>query len=83
MRGLFFRHKKVFLLTRVGEIKLISEHEAVVNMKVAMAGSEISGLEALANLRAQLYAFELHLLKADDWQLQQAKWRQASVADFE
>ena len=83
MRGLFFRHKNVFLLTRVGEVRLISEHEAIVDMKVAMAGSEISGLEALASLRARLYAFELHLLKTDDWQLQQAKWRQASLADFE
>ena len=83
MRGLFFRHKKVFLFTRIEEINLISEGEAIVNLKVAMAGSQITGLEALTNLRAQLYAFELHLLKTDDWLLQHAKWRRASLADFE
>ena len=83
MRGLFFRHKQVFLFTRIEEIRLISETEAIVNLKVAMAGSEISGIEALTNLRAQLYAFELHLFKTDAWLLHHAKWSRASIAEFE
>lgn len=82
-RGLFFRHKEVFLFTRIEEINLVSEIEAIVNLKVAMAGSRISGLEALANLRAQLYDFELQLLKDGDWQLQHARWHRASIAEFE
>ena len=83
LRGLFFRHKKIFLLTRIDSIDFVSEREAVVKLKVAMAGSEISGLEALTSLRADVYAFELNLLKEDDWQLQHSKWRRASVAEFE
>ena len=83
MRALFFRHKKIFLLTRIDSIELVSEREAHVKLKVAMAGSEISGLEALASLRARIYAFELVLLKEDDWLLRDAKWRQASVAEFD
>ena len=83
MRIMFFRHKKVFLLTRIDSIELVSEREANVKLKVAMAGSEISGLEALTSLRAQIYAFELNLLKEDDWLLQDAKWRPSSIAEFE
>ena len=83
LHGLFFRHKKIFLLTRIDSIDFVSEREAIVKLKVAMAGSEISGLEALTSLRADVYAFELNLLKEDDWQLQHSKWRHASVAEFD
>lgn len=83
LRGLFFRHKQIFLLTRIDSIEFVSEREAIVKMKVAMAGSEISGLEALVSLRAQIYAFELNMLKDDDWRLQYSKWRRASIAEFE
>ena len=83
LRGLFFRHKEIYLFTRVGDIELLSDREAIVKLHVAMAGSAISDINALASLRAQLYEFELHLIKGDEWQAQHAKWRRASLADFE
>lgn len=83
LRGLFFRHRDIYLFTRIGDIELLSDSEAIVKLHVAMAGSAISDIDALARLRADLYEFELHLIKGDEWQAQHAKWRRASLADFE
>ena len=83
MRGLFLRHKSVYLFTKIGEIHLQSETEATVKMYVAMAGQSISDISALAGLRAQLYEFELQLLKDGDWRIMQARWNPANLADVE
>lgn len=83
LRGFFFRHKNIYLLTRIGEIDLIADNQAVVNLHVAMAGTVISDIDALANLRAQLYEFELLLIKNDEWRVQYSKWRPASIAELQ
>ena len=82
LRAYFFRHKNIHLFTKIGEIEMLSENRAQVRMHVAMAGSVIADVDALAGLRARIYAFELTLVKQDDWQLQHASWRSASVADL-
>jgi hypothetical protein len=48
-----------------------------------MAGSVISGVDAISSLRAQIYQFELQLIKEDDWLLHHASWRPASIIDLE
>lgn len=82
LRAYFFRHKELYLLTKIEEIDLHSENEAMVRLYVAMAGSVISNADALASLRAQIYQFELRLIKQDDWLLHHASWRPASIIDL-
>lgn len=79
----FIRHKNIYLLTKLGKIDFLSDHEALVSLHVAMAGNVISDVNALSGLRARMYKFELQLIKDGEWLLQQAKWQPASLADME
>ena len=79
----FFRHKNIYLFTKINEIDFPAEDEASVDLHVAMAGSVISDTSALLNLRAKIYRFELELIKRDDWQLREASWYPASMADMQ
>lgn len=83
MRGLFLRHKSVYLFTKIGGIDLRSETEATVRLHVAMAGKSIADVSALASLRARLYEFELHVIKDDDWRVIQSRWRPANLSEIE
>ena len=79
----FFRHRNIHLFTRINEIELLNENQASVRLQVAMAGSEITDISALSALRAQIYSFELQLIRQEAWLLQSATWSPASIADFE
>lgn len=83
LRAYFFRHKNIHLFSKIGDIELLAENEAQVSMHVAMAGSIIADVDALSALRARIYAFELTLVKQDEWLLRHASWRPASVADLQ
>ena len=83
LRAYIFRHKEIYLFTKIEEIDLLADNEAVVRLYVAMAGSVISDIDAIAALRAQIYEFELQLIKENDWLLHQASWKPASIVDFE
>jgi hypothetical protein len=83
LRGYFFRHKNIHLFTKIDSIELLAENEAIVRMHVAMAGSVIADVDALAALRARIYRFELQLIKQDEWLLTHAVWGPASMSDFE
>ena len=78
----FFRHKNIYLFTKLDGIEFLTENEALVTLHVAMAGSVISDASALSSLRAKIYKFELELVKQDEWLLRQAKWQPANMADM-
>lgn len=78
----FFRHKNIYLFTKLDGIEFLTENEALVTLHVAMAGSVISDASALSSLRAKIYKFELELVKQDEWLLRQAKWQPASMGDM-
>ncbi len=79
----FFRHKNIFLFTKINEIYFPTDDQASVSLHVAMAGSVISDASALLNLRAKIYRFELELIKKDGWLLSQASWYPASMTDMQ
>jgi hypothetical protein len=83
LRVYFFRHKELYLFTKIEEIDLLTENAAIVRLYVAMAGSVISDVDAISSLRAQVYQFELQLIKENDWLLHHASWRPASIIDLE
>ena len=82
LRLYFFQHKNIYLFTKLGEVEFLSASRVRISMHVAMAGSVISDVNALSSLRAQIYEFELKLIKEDDWLLQEAKWRPANIGDL-
>ena len=83
LRAYFFRHKNIHLFTKIDEIELLAENEAIVRIHVAMAGSVIADVDALSALRARIYRFELQLTKQDEWLLRHAVWGPASIGDFD
>lgn len=83
LRVYFLRHKNIHLFTRIGEIELLGDNQATARLHVAMAGSVISDIDAVSALRAQIYGFELRLVKQDEWLLQHASWKPASLVDLE
>jgi hypothetical protein len=82
LRAYFFRNENIHLFTRISEIELLGDARAQVRLHVAMAGRAISGVDSLASLRAQIYRFELSLVRQDRWLLQHARWERASLADL-
>lgn len=83
VRAYFFRHKNLNFFTKVEEIQLLADNEATVSLYVAMAGSVIADVDAIAALRAKIYQFELQLIKEEDWLLHHASWKPARVLDIE
>lgn len=83
VRLYFFRHKNIFLFTKIDEIEFLTENEALVTLHVAMAGSVISGVSALSSLRAETLKFELELIKRDEWLLRRAKWQRAGIEEMQ
>ncbi|MGB5330154.1 MAG: hypothetical protein WBO58_18230 [Gammaproteobacteria bacterium] len=83
LKAYFFRHKDIYLFTKIEEINLFAENQATVLLYVAMAGSVISDIDAIAAIRARIYQFELQLIKEDDWLLHHATWKPARALDLE
>ena len=83
LRLSFIRNKNIYLLTKIDDIEFLTDNEALVKLHVAMAGTAITDANAVSALRARIYKFELHLIKQDEWLLQQAKWHPASLTDMQ
>jgi hypothetical protein len=83
VRLYFFRHKSIYLFSKLGEIDFPAQNKALVTLHVAMAGSAISDITALSSLRASMHRFDLELIKNDKWLLRSATWRPASIADLQ
>ncbi len=81
--GYFLRHKNIHLFTQISEIKFPVQGQASVKLYVAMAGSPVTGAQALLDIRADLYLFDLMLMRdGDDWLLQKLHWQHASIEDI-
>jgi hypothetical protein len=82
LQAYFFRHKNIHLFTRIDEIEILNDNEASVRLHVAMAGTVISDIDALASLQARVYRFELQMVREDDWLLRHASWEPANLGAF-
>ena len=76
-------NKNIHILTRRGELNFPSEDRAILQLYVAMTGQNVSDLDALLNMQADLYLFDMKLvLENDEWKLLKADWRPAKGEDF-
>jgi hypothetical protein len=73
-RGYFIANQSVHLLTRVESLEFPAPDEARVKLQVGMAGR--AGEPGGANLTADLYDFDLALVREDgEWKVSYADWR--------
>jgi len=79
------RNESIHLLTRVRTVEFPAVERATATVFVAMAGREIPAADLLAQLRADLYRFDLDIVSAGQgaWTLVRARWRPAVIADFD
>jgi len=78
--GYVLRHKNIYLFSQVDEINFPEAGHSRVNIFVAMAGSPMTGAEALLDFKADLYEFDLTLRQEGDvWRLTKARWQRASI----
>ena len=81
--GYFLRNKNIHVFTQIKNIHFPVMNQAELQLYAAMAGSPVSGVEALLNLRADLYLFDFTLVReGDKWMLKSLQWQRASVENF-
>jgi len=79
----FLSNKNIHIFTRIGELTFPEPDKAELLLYVAMTGQNVSDLDALLNMQADLYRFDMHLVRENKkWQLISAEWRPASPNDF-
>ena len=81
--GYFLRHKNIHLFKQIDDIQFPENDRAQVRMRVAMLGSPLKNAEALLDVRADIYQFDLSLAREDgDWLLKKASWQRGKVEDL-
>ncbi|MES9846559.1 MAG: hypothetical protein ABW162_12975 [Candidatus Sedimenticola sp. PURPLELP] len=81
--GYFLRNKSIHILTQVGNIDLLDENRARVELFVGMTGQPAADVEQLFSFRADLHRFDLQLEERDGrWKVVSARWRRANKTDF-
>lgn len=77
------RNQSIHLFTRIGDIVFLQPDRATVSVAVAMAGRPVVSAGELAGMNADLYRFDLELVRrGGDWQAQRAAWEPARLDDF-
>jgi|APTNR8051073442_1049403.scaffolds.fasta_scaffold21922_3 hypothetical protein len=79
-----FRNQSVHVLTRIHQIEFPEPERALLIVMAALAGRPVASADELAGLHADLYRFDLELVRRgrDDWQVHHAAWEPAALADF-
>ena len=76
-------NKNIHVLTRIEELTFPAPEQARLALYAALTGQNVSDLDALLNMQADLYRFDLELVRSDgEWQLMRADWRPAKGEDF-
>ncbi len=80
----FQGHQNVHLLTRISDIQINDEAtSANLIVYVGMAGKRAEASQALLDLNADLFRFDIDLVTEDDeWRVKSARWQRARPEDF-
>ena len=77
------RNQSIHLLIRIRDIAFPQPDHATVSVAAAMAGRPVANPGDLVGINADLYRFDLELVRRDDaWQVQRAAWEPARLDDF-
>jgi len=78
-----YANKNIHVLTRIEGLAFPAPEQARLTVYAALTGQNVSDLDALLNMQADLYRFDLELRRTDgEWQLIRADWRPAKGGDF-
>ena len=88
LRSLLFYfqgHQTIHLVTRISDINLSDDgSNASATVYVGMTGKSAEPSEALIDLNADLYRFDIDLMaNGNDWLVKSAKWQRARLENFE
>ena len=81
LRLYFFRHKRIYIWSKVKQIELLSASQANAVLYLAMAGGTITDASMLAGVRASIYEVKLDLVKDDRWRVQRSSWHPANLTE--
>ncbi len=78
------RNQSVHLLTRIRDIAFPEPDRATVSVAAAMAGRPVTHADDLVGLTADLYRFDLDLVRegGGEWRVSSAAWAPARLEDF-
>jgi len=83
LRVYFLRNASLHLFTRTSSVTFPEKEKSVVVVYVGMAAQPVPSAEALEQLRADLYRFDLTFVREGDaWHVASAEWRPAELGDF-
>ena len=79
-----FRNQSIHVLTRIHTVEFPEPGRALLVVMAALAGRPVAHVDEQAGLNANLYRFDLELIRRgkDDWQIRHAAWEPAALADF-
>lgn len=75
----FLRRQKIFILSKITDIELISDGEAEVELLAALTGRPAESPDELKSLRADLLQFKLGLVRDGEWRIRTAQWQRANL----
>ena len=74
VRGYFFTHSNVEIVSRIEEIELAGSDAAIIVVQTGLVGQQ-AGRSGIGGLDGQLYRLELELIKTNrEWQIIGASW---------
>ena len=77
------RNQSIHLFTRIRDIAFSQPDRATVRVAAAMAGRPVVSAGELVGMNADLYRFDLELVRrGGDWRVQRAAWEPAQLDDF-
>lgn len=83
LTGYILGNKNIHVLIDIQHIHIPDSQHAEVQLLAGMAGQSASDFASLFDIRANVYKFDLRLIKNDDdWQLLNARWSVASREDL-
>ncbi len=77
------RHKKLFIISKIGDIEWQGDDKAIVQITAAMTGQDVKDIGILPKIRADMVKFTVEFIKQDDiFIVQAATWTWAEPSDF-
>lgn len=79
--GYLRRHREIHLFTLVKAVEFTAREDAATAMVyVAMTAVPVDSVETLVSLKADLYRFDVKLVRADDaWRIGYSRWKRADL----
>ena len=77
------RHKKLFILSKIGDIQWQGDEKAIVQITAALTAQDVKDIGILPKIRADMVNFTVEFVKQDEvFKVKAATWTWAEPSDF-